>query len=214
MGKQRIRNWMMDNACFITLFCVLAMVAGCALYTKGLQQHVQAAAGAPEIEATALPTQTPLTELTPLPTIAAFRPAALVQSSGEWPVTGHTLRVFDAQQSVWWSVLGQYKPHMGLDIGGQAGEDVRACMDGIVTRAAWDALWGWQVQIAHDGERETRYAGLESCLVQQGARVQRGQVIGTLMECVPCEAEMEPHLHLESLKKGRYQDPEAILKAQ
>ena len=85
-------------------------------------------------------------------------------------------------------------------------------MDGTVTHAAWDALWGWQVHIAHDGERETRYAGLESCLVQPGVRVQRGQVIGTLMACVPCEGEMEPHLHLESLMKGKHQDPEAILK--
>ena len=88
---------------------------------------------------------------------------------------------------------------------------MRACLDGTVTYAAWDALWGWRVSIAHDGERETRYSGLESCLVQPGMRVQRGQSIGTLMESIPCEAEMETHLHLESLKAGRSQDPEAVL---
>ena len=211
MRKRWFRTWMMDNAYFVTLFCVLAMVAGCALYTQALQRDVQAAAGAPEIEKAALPVQTPTPALTPLPTIAALRPAALVQRGGIWPVTGRTLRVFDKQQSVYWETLGLFKPHMGLDIGGQAGEAVKACMEGTVTHAAWDILWGWRVNIAQDGERETRYAGLESCQVQKGMHVQRGQTIGTLMKRIPCEAEMETHLHLESLRAGAYQDPEAIL---
>jgi len=209
MAKWRFRTWMMDNAYLVMIGCVLAIVAGCALYTKGLQQDVQAAADAPEIEMTAIPTPEPV--ITPLPTIAALRPAALVQRGGAWPVTGNVMRVFNAQESVYWEALGLYKAHIGLDIGGKPGENVCACMNGAVTFAAWDALWGWRVNIAHDGERETRYAGLESCLVQPGMRVQRGQTIGTLMECIPCEAEMEPHLHLESLRDGMHQDPEAIL---
>jgi len=209
MGKWRLRTWMMDNAYIVTLGCMLAIVAGCALYTKGLEQEVQTAAGAPEIRMTASPTETPV--LTPMPTIAALRPAALVHRGGAWPVTGSVIRPFDALSSVYWEALGQYRTHMGLDIGGQAGESVYACMDGTVAFAAWDILWGWHVHITHDGGRETRYAGLESCLVQPGMRVKRGQTIGTLMESIPCEAEMEPHLHLESLYMGKYQDPEAML---
>lgn len=211
MGKWRLRTWMMDNAYVVVLCCVLAIVAGCTLYTKGLEQDVQAAAGAPEIQMTALPTHTLIPAITPLPTIAVLRPGTLVQRGGAWPVTGRVMRVFDAKKSVYWERLGQYKTHMGMDIGGQEGESVRACMDGTVTFTAWDMLWGWRVNIAHDGDRETRYAGLESCLVQPGMRVQRGQTIGTLMGSIPCEAEMEPHLHLESLRTGVYQDPEAIL---
>lgn len=209
MGKWRIRTWMMDNAYIVTLSCALAIVAGCALYTRGLEQDVQAAANAPEIQMSAAPTLTPAP--TPLPTIAALRPAALVQRGGVWPVAGGSLRVFDAQSSVYWETLGLFRAHTGLDIGGQPGESVRACMEGTVTGAAWDTLWGWRVSIAHDEDRETRYAGLESCLVQPGMRVQRGQAIGTLMDRIPCEAEIEPHLHLESLRAGQYQDPEAIL---
>lgn len=209
MGKWRLRTWMMDNAYIVTLGCVLAIVAGCALYTRGLERDVQAAARAPEIQMTALLTPTPAP--TPLPTIAALRPMALVQRGGVWPVTGSSLRVFDAHRSVHWEALGLFRPHTGLDIGGQPGESVHASMDGTVTGAAWDSLWGWRVSITHGGDREIRYAGLESCLVQPGMRVQRGQTIGTLMDCIPCEAEMEPHLHLESLRAGQYQDPEAIL---
>ena len=209
MRKWRFRTWMMDNACFVTLGCVLAIVVGCALYTRELQQDVQAAAGAPEIEATTSPT--PVPALTPLPTIAALRPAALVQKGGVWPVTGETLRAFDAQESVYWEQLGLWQVHTGLDISGHEGEAVLACLEGEVTHTAWDALWGWRISIAHDGDRETRYAGLESSLVQPGMRVQRGQTIGTLMKQIPCEAEVQPHLHLESLRAGVYQDPEAIL---
>jgi len=77
--------------------------------------------------------------------------------------------------------------------------------------AVWDELWGWRVRIAHEEGRETLYAGLESCTVQRRESVLRGQTIGTLMESVPCEAEMDTHLHLEMIREGRHQDPEATL---
>lgn len=207
----RFRAWMMDNAYWVTIGCTLAIVAGCALYTQNLRQDVQAAAGAPEIQETALPTHTPA--LTPLPTIAplAVRPAALVTRGGEWPVTGGVLRAFDAQNSVYWESLGLWKIHTGMDIGAQPGECVRACLDGHVKDTAWDALWGWSVWIAHEEGRETHYAGLENCLVQPGEEVRRGQTIGTLLESIPCEAEWSTHLHLEMRREGRLQDPEASL---
>ena len=215
MGKQirRFQTWMMENAYLVTIGCVIAIVAGCAIYTQDLRerQDVQAAAGAPEIRETALPTS--MSSITPLPTIAplAVRTEALVQRGGVWPVAGSVMRVYDAQKSVYWASISVWQTHMGLDIGGQPGESVRACLDGTVISTAWDTLWGWRVCIAHDGERETRYAGLESCSVQAGAHVRRGQTIGTLMESIPCEAELDTHLHLEMLREGKRQDPEASL---
>jgi len=214
--SRRFRAWMMDNAYGVMLGCALAIVVGCAMYTQDIREKQQtqvqaAAAGAPEIRMTAQPTHTPV--VTPLPTIAplSVRPAALVQRGGIWPVTGSVMRAFDAQQSIYWETLGIWQVHKGLDIGGEPGERVRASHEGTVTSTAWDTLWGWQVCIAHDGERETRYAGLESCCVQTGVRVRRGESIGTLMERIPCEGEMETHLHLETLRAGKYQDPEAML---
>ena len=56
-----------------------------------------------------------------------------------------------------------------------------------------------------------RYAGLESCSVRQGERMRRGEMIGTVMKRIPCEAEMDTHLHLEMIKAAKYQDPEAVL---
>lgn len=214
MGKrnQLFRNWMIENAYLVTIGCVLAMVVGCALYTQALRKEadVQAAAPAPEIQNRVTPIQTP--ELTPLPTIAPLhvRPVALVHSGGAWPLDGRVIRPYDAIKSVYWQSLNQWKAHCALDIAGKAGESVHASMDGIVNDAAYNALWGWQVRIAHDG-LEMCYAGLESCTVQKGNTVRRGQVIGTLMEHIPCEAELETHLHLEMRKDGKLQDPEAVL---
>ena len=211
--SRRFQAWMMDNAYWITIGCVLAIVVGCAVYTQELRsrQEIQAAAEAPEISESAALTEKPV--LTPLPTIAplAVRPAALVQRGGAWPVQGRVIRAFDAQKSVYWEMLGSWQTHNGLDIQAEPGEEIGACMDGTVMLAAWDALWGWRVCIAQDDGSEMRYAGLESCTVRTGERVRRGQVIGTVMERIPCEGEMETHLHLEMHKGGRHQDPEAVL---
>ena len=73
MGKRirRFQVWMMENAYLVTIGCVIAIVAGCAIYTQDIRngQGVQAAAAdAPEIREAALPSHTPI--VTALPTIA------------------------------------------------------------------------------------------------------------------------------------------------
>lgn len=214
-GMLRMKAWMMENAYLVTLGCLMAIVVSCAIYTRDLQQSqhsgVQAAAGAPEIQASIVPTSTPV--LTPLPTIAplAVRPVMLVERGWAWPSNGRVLRAHDLQQTVYWQALRTWQTHNGLDIAGEPGGDVAACMDGKVTHAAWDELWGWGVRIRHDDERESVYAGLESCMAVEGESVRRGQTIGTLMESIPCEAEMGTHVHLEMYHAGKVQDPEAML---
>lgn len=217
MGKRflRMKAWMMDNAYLVTLGCLMAIVVSCAVYTNGLhgkaQKGVQAAAGAPETLQSASPVVQP--ELTPLPTIAPLvvRTQALAQRGGEWPVKGRVLRASDAQEMVYWESLGLWQTHAGLDVAGETGECVKASMDGEVISAAWDELWGWRVCIAHGTDREMIYAGLESCVVSSGDQIRRGQTIGTLLERIPCEAELGPHVHLEMTHDGKYQDPEAAL---
>ena len=166
MGKVRMKEWMTDNAYLITLCCVLAMVVGCALYTRGIQQaqDVQAAAAAPEIEQTAAPTQ----RVMPLPTIAPLMTWTIAEQGGIWPLDGRILRPYDAQESTYWASLDAWQAHLGLDIAGEAGERVKACMDGTVKSVTYDPLWGWRVRIGHEGDRETVYAGLEGSTMQEG----------------------------------------------
>lgn len=216
MGKRSgwMRTWMIENAYLVTMGCVLAMVVGCAIYTQSLREEqaagVQAAANAPEVRETSVPSAVPT--VTPLPTLAplTIRPAMLLQSS-TWPLEGDVLRPYDAQNSVYWEYLGVWQTHAALDIAGNPGDAVKACMEGTVTSVSRDPLWGWKITLTHDSNCETRYAGLESAVVQPGTRVTRGQTIGTLLESIPCEAELETHLHLEMLRDGKKQDPEAAL---
>ncbi|MBR4038549.1 MAG: M23 family metallopeptidase [Clostridia bacterium] len=210
-----MKAWMIDNAYLVTLGCLAAIVVSCAVYTHGLRnaQHegIQAAADAPEIRQSASPAA--VAAPTPLPTIAplGIRTTALVAPKAAWPLQGGVLRPFDRQTHVYWPELKAWHTHTGLDIAGEEGEQVKACMDGEVSHAAWDELWGWRVCIRHENDRETLYAGLESCIVGIGEQVRRGQTIGTLLKCVPCEAELKTHLHLEMLHDGERQDPEAAL---
>ena len=52
---------------------------------------------------------------------------------------------------------------------------------------------------------------VEFTFVKEGDEVARGQEIGTLLDKIPCEAEMGTHLHLEVMRGGVMQDPLAML---
>jgi len=210
MGKmqRRIKAWMTEYAYLVTMLSVLAVVVGCAMYTQALRQDVgvQAAAEAPETKATFTPA--PTLQATPLPTIAAIRPAALTGMSGQWPASGEMIRGYDAREAVYWAALGCWQVHAAVDIAGQAGERIAACTDGNVLRTAWDEMWGWQVCIGLEDGMQLVYAGLEACLVYEEQMVKRGQTLGTLLAAIPCEAEMETHLHMEAYQNGDRTNPE------
>lgn len=209
----RVKDMMIEYAYLVTLGAMAVIVAASAMYTHELRrQEVPAAAQAAEIGATTEPTQTP--KLTPLPTIAPLivRTDALRMSGTTvWPASGGILRGYDAQQAVYWEILGCYRPHKGLDIAASAGEDALCIADGVISRTQRDELWGWQVTVAQTDGREMLYAGLECVDVEAGQAVTRGQTLGTLLARIPCEAELSPHVHIEMTKDGKHQDPEAIL---
>ena len=208
----RMKTWMMDYAYLVTLGAVIAVIAGCALYTQQVRRQgeagVQAAADAPELALSA----SPVPEVTPMPTIAPMtvRPV-LLAPSGVWPVEGEIVRGFDAQALVWWDSLRYWRTHTGLDIAGEAGQAVACCMDGKVKSSTWDELWGWRVTVDQTDGRQVIYCGLESSVVSAGESVTRGQTLGTLLARIPCEAELGAHLHLQVWHKGAAQDPEAML---
>lgn len=221
MGKKRrmasrIREWMMEYAYLVTLGAVIAVIAGGAVYTSHMQaqRDVQAAAGAPETQTSAGPEATASAEITPLPTIAPpqVRYQALAAGVGTvWPASGRIVRAYDAERPVLWEALSCVQVHAGIDIAAQAGESIRCAMDGVVSRTALDPLWGWRVHVAHTDGSEAVYAGLESCDVAAEQVVTRGQQLGVLLERIPCEAEMEPHLHMELRRSGALCDPALIL---
>ena len=210
--RARVRAWMIEYAYLVTLGTIAAIVASSALYAYGMRREssIQAAAQAPEIEPEA--TNTPKPELTPLPTIAPLTVrSAMITERTAYPVSGEIVRGYDAQEAVYWETLACYKPHTGLDIAGEAGEDVCAIADCTVEAIRRDELWGMSVETAIADGRSLIYRGLEMAAVREGQKVSRGQPLGTLMGRIPCEGEMGAHLHVELIKAGRHQEPEAIL---
>ncbi|MBQ2990622.1 MAG: M23 family metallopeptidase [Clostridia bacterium] len=201
---------MMDYAYLVTLCAAIAVVAGAGIYTHRIRTQyasdVAAAAPAPETQ------QTPSPALSPLPTIAPLEPSRHALTRGTvWPVSGRVLRPYEEQEAVYWEALGSYRVHKGLDIRGEAGEEVRCAADGTVESVRRDALWGYSVTIEQTDGRTAVYAGLGEAWPAAGENVTRGTGIGRLLERIPCEAEMETHLHMELYRDKKPQDPEGIL---
>lgn len=212
---QRIRDFMVEYAYLVTLACVIAVVVSSALYTRSIQRQredsgVQAAAQAQEILETPAPSASP--KVTPLPTIAPLemRARVLVRSS-VWPVEGAVLRGHDLLEAVYWETLDLWQTHAGIDIAGEADQEVVCAADAAVKEIARDGMWGWSVTAEHEDGRLVRYAGLALCYVREGEKLRAGQRIGTLLDAIPCEAEMGPHLHMEVMRQGTAQDPLAML---
>lgn len=209
----RAKDWLLEHAYIVTFACALAIIAGAAMFTEQVriqqEKSLEAAAQASELSATAMPeiAVTPLPTIAPLMlTQAAYIPRVVTVK----PVSGEIVRAY-AKEPVLWKELGVIQSHMAIDISGEKDESVLSVMDGVVKDAAMDALWGWRVVIDHTDGSEGTYAGLALTYVLAGQSVSRGEEIGTLLENIPCEKELGPHLHLELMKNGTKQDPEGIL---
>ncbi len=94
------------------------------------------------------------------------------QSEGKafaWPTDRHEV------DQGWSAVVGRgQSPHRGIDFDVDEGSKVYAAEDGEVVSASGD-----EVRIRHDQGVETRYKYFKDITVKAGAKVKRGQQIGT-----------------------------------
>lgn len=98
--------------------------------------------------------------------------------------------------------------HNGLDMAGPYGTPIYATADGIVGRAQWVSGYGKYVEINHGGEIQTRYGHMSRIMVQPGARVARGQLIGRIGSTGRSTGN---HLHYEVRISGRPVNPMPFL---
>jgi murein DD-endopeptidase MepM/ murein hydrolase activator NlpD len=84
--------------------------------------------------------------------------------------------------------------HQGVDLAVSEGTPVKAAAKGIVVFAGWAEGYGKLIILAHEGDRQTRYAHLSSIKAIVGKTVELGTVIGTSGKTGMNEA---PHLHFE-----------------
>lgn len=103
-------------------------------------------------------------------------------------------------------VLGERRPHRGVDYAAATGTPIKAAGDGRVITRGVKGGYGNTVIIQHGNNITTLYAHLSRFQkgVTNGSRVRQGQVIGYVGKTGLATG---PHLHYEFRINGRHQNP-------
>lgn len=104
-------------------------------------------------------------------------------------------------------IMQTWRAHNGVDYAAATGTPVRSVGDGTVEFAGRQSGYGNVVQVQHSGGKSTLYAHLSRIDVQQGDRVNQGQVVGAVGSTGWATG---PHLHFELRINGQFQDPLTI----
>ena len=126
------------------------------------------------------------------------------------PVSGVMQQKHDSALQVFSPTMGDYRVHLGIDIGTVEGASVSAMADGTITQVWEDVLMGQCVAVKHGGDAYTVYKNLSAELPEStvvGASVKAGDVIGTVGDSAMVEVAEEPHLHLEMTVGGLQVNP-------
>ena len=140
------------------------------------------------------------------PSATAAPSAQPAASSAFWQ--GEPAVAFSGDELVYNETLGDWRTHNGADYAAKAGDTVTPKQPGKVTAVREDALWGGVVEVTDADGLVWRYCGLTDPAVAAGDEVTAADTLGQVGE-VPAELHSEPHIHLECLKDGAYQDPAA-----
>jgi hypothetical protein len=117
------------------------------------------------------------------------------------PVQGKITSLFGPRRA---PKRGASRLHKGIDISAPKGTPVKAVAPGLVVFQGRDKAYGKTIVIDHGGSLITRYAHLDGCAVDKGARVEAGQTIGSVGRtgrATGC------NLHFETVIGGVPQDP-------
>jgi murein DD-endopeptidase MepM/ murein hydrolase activator NlpD len=107
-------------------------------------------------------------------------------------------------------VLGNQRPHLGVDFASPTGTPVRTVGDGVVTFAGWKNGYGNFITVQHRNNQETAYAHLSRIDVRKGQKVEQGEFIGAVGST---GLSTGPHLHFEFRDKGQHVDPLTIVRS-
>lgn len=94
-------------------------------------------------------------------------------------------------------ITGAQRFHSGTDLGAPMGTPVLAAYKGKVAIANFLGGYGLSIVLEHQDDRATRYAHLSQVLVQPGAWVEQGRIIGRVGSTGNSTG---PHLHFELLQ--------------
>ncbi|NLY67352.1 MAG: M23 family metallopeptidase, partial [Tissierellia bacterium] len=119
------------------------------------------------------------------------------------PVYGTIDKGYTENNLVYSETLDKWMAHKGIDILAPLDTPVVAALAGTVQEVYEDPLWGMVVVISHGDSLLTKYASLsEDGLIQEGASVNKGDVVGKVGNTAAIEMMMEPHIHFEVIEDG------------
>lgn len=101
-------------------------------------------------------------------------------------------------------INNKVKFHKGIDISRPKGTEVLAWSDGVVTRNGWLRGYGLTVDVTHADGIKTRYAHLMRTTVQEGQKIDKGQIVGQVGETGRTTGS---NLHFEVAVAGKISDP-------
>jgi septal ring factor EnvC (AmiA/AmiB activator) len=122
-----------------------------------------------------------------------------------WPAYGWLSSTMGSRRD---PITGGDDYHAGLDIAGDRGQPVYATAAGTVTHVGYQGAYGNLVTINHGFGLETRYGHLLNFSVKNGAKVQRGDLIGHVGATGRATGF---HLHYEVHANGRLLNPLQLL---
>jgi murein DD-endopeptidase MepM/ murein hydrolase activator NlpD len=118
-----------------------------------------------------------------------------------WPVEGKISDVFEGAES---------RRHQGIDISSPMGTPIRASNAGMVIYSNNTIKgYGNLIILRHSEEYVTVYAHNQMNLVEEGAQVEKGQIIGKVGQTGRATG---PHLHFEIRRNNKAMDPMLFLK--
>lgn len=99
--------------------------------------------------------------------------------------------------------------HRGVDIVGTKSDNIFAIQSGTVVAAGYSGSMGNHIDIDHGNGYTSIYMHLKSRIVDKGAKVDKGQLIGIMGSTGKSTGK---HLHLAIKKNGQYMNPMLIYK--
>jgi murein DD-endopeptidase MepM/ murein hydrolase activator NlpD len=118
-----------------------------------------------------------------------------------WPVGGQCVDFFEETER---------KRHHGVDISCSSGTPIKAASPGVVIYSGNKIRgYGNLIILRHSDEFVTVYAHNQANLVEEGMRVEKGQVIGKVGQTGRASG---PHLHFEIRKNNKAVDPLLFLR--
>ena len=126
------------------------------------------------------------------------------------PISGMVTKKFYGDVPVFSLTMNDYRTHLGLDLQGNPGTQVKAFADGVIDAIYTDEFMGNVMVVNHGGGLKSYYMNIGSEYpqgIEQGAEVTCGQTIAGVGQGCKVEALDGSHLHFEVALNGVRVDP-------